>query len=264
MPKWDSAAYTQNPEIRSSQSPTGNVVATAAIECWKGTVEELVLVAETLFEVVGSEGIVIQRIWICWSDGTHEQAKDLIILAERLSSRPASALLSARIEVLSKSLKISGVLVARYKISALSVEINGKSRASVLGATQLIFHKMMIGYVDRMGGWRAPVWMLTAFVPMLLLGTSINEEKTGTLGGFLLVVAIAVGSLTTFKVTYPALLVSKPLELLKELPERHGHIFLKWAVEKYSNPTIKWIVGLMGVMLVGIISNKLSDLIRWP
>ncbi|MEV4248744.1 hypothetical protein AB0J63_35680 [Streptosporangium canum] len=175
-----------------------------------------------------------------------------------------NGIFSLRLEVASKGCNISGTLLARQKIDGMRVYMNGRDQAKVLGVTQLVFQKMMIGYVDRMGGWRAPIWMGIAILPMLLVSTFINNNVANSLARSLLVGATALSALVIFWLSYKVLLRLEAFVLMRTLPPRRGNAMIAWIVTKYRIPAIKWIAGLIGIVLVSIISNKISDLIPWP
>ena len=53
--------------------------------------------------------------------------------------------------------------------------MNGTDPAVSLGAVELTFRRTMIGYVDRLGGYRMVLWMLVGLAPLFLVSFIIGQ-----------------------------------------------------------------------------------------
>ncbi|WP_459804192.1 hypothetical protein [Herbidospora sp. RD11066] len=242
----------------------GSFLAAAGIECWKGTLDELMVAIRSLPQAIGVEQISIVRAWISWTSGQQEVISNIDSLNQRLEGATLEEIFSLRVEVASSPQGISGLVVARQRIPGLLVNVNGNDQAKVLGVTQLVFQEMMIGYVDRMGGWRAPIWILLSLAPMMLVSFFIQENAENNVSRSFLVIASAASAIMILGLGYRMLQHSIAFTLVQVLPRKRGSALLEWAIKKYRIPAIKWLAGLVGVILVGIATNKIADWIPWP
>ncbi|WP_433540717.1 hypothetical protein ACQP10_01175 [Streptosporangium sandarakinum] len=222
------------------------------------------MITRTLTECISGEGVSVARLWISWNDGRRESFKDINLLFERLSNSAVQHIFSIRVEVTSKKGAISGVLVARREMPGMTLAITGKDNARVLGVNELVFREMMVGYVDRLGRLRAPFLMLMSIAPMFLLSVFTRDADKGSWASIVIFAATAVCSLSIFVLGYRFIIVSNPLVLSHELPPRNDRLLISWISETYRKPAIKAIAGVLGVILVGIVTNKISDFINWP
>lgn len=259
-PKWLRAAYTLPPTLLRSDG-SHLATATAAIECWRGSVEELASPIDVLLNSGPDQASL--ECQITWADGSQEQAYALASLSQVLVSKDLEDALVVRAEVSSHRESMTSVLVARKKLPGLTLTVTGPDSAKVLGVAELAFHRMMIGYVDRMGGYRGLAWMLVALAPILLASLVVEEGPNAPIRLGLLLLAAASG-LATFHYSYPRLLVSEPLKLMDSTPLRRRE---RWKVailavyrHRYSRP----VLGAFGALALGVIGNKLSDVIPFP
>jgi hypothetical protein len=94
-PRWNRAAYTQSPTVRAA---TGSAVAaTAAVECWRGTVDELFSPVTELLQAAGSSPT--QHAFITLSNGVQIRRRSAAALAAALRKASPEDLLSIRFEV---------------------------------------------------------------------------------------------------------------------------------------------------------------------
>ena len=196
------------------------VTASAAVESWCGTVDEL---CEPIRALIGSNvspSEMSLMVGITWSDGSHQQESTLDHLKRALQARSLDDPLTIRIETQSGPGGVSGTLVARHRFPGVSIGVTGDDEAKVLGAAELAFQRLMIGYVDRMGSWRGLAWSLTALAPLLLVIISLaGREVPASIRLAILAIALS-GSFASFKFSYPSLLVSAPMVLLDHVPDR--------------------------------------------
>ncbi len=159
----------------------------------------------------------------------------------------------------------SGFLVARKRIPGLIASVKGGTQSLRLGAAELTFRKMMIGYVDRMGGLRGLSWMLISLAPLLVMSVIIAPGDVNFVVRLLVLGVVALGSIGTFSYVYPYLKYSQPLKLCVQLQKTS---LFKGAYVRgaswLNRPYIKPIIGALGAIALGIIGNKLSDAIPFP
>ena len=124
----------------------------------------------------------------------------------------------------------------------------------------------MRGYVDRYGGvWRPAAAIAVTLIPVALavgLVPRIADEWPAWATAVFVVAALAV-SFVVMVNSRQWTLVRTPLDLVPDdAPERtdmraRAGAFLR-------RPRVAAIVAVAGVVVVGIVTNKLSDLIPWP
>lgn len=257
-PKWTRAVHTQ-PPILCTTDDGQLVVGSANIQCWRGTVNELHIATAELVQSISSTH-TNQNVEITWADGSQQVGPNDDWLCKELKARPASDLLSARLSVNSEDEKTKGNLVIRAKIPALEVEVTGSDRAKILGATEMAFQQMMIGYVDRIGGWRLPAWMLTALMPTIIV-IAIAGHISSMLVKIPLFALILIASIVTMGLSYEALLVRRPLKIeSKPIPLR-GQTTLNGVKAIYRHPITHRIAAIIGALIIGIAGSKLANLI---
>ena len=240
-------------------------MASAVIECWRGTVEELLDPVGALAQTVTGSRSTLTEALISWVDGSQSRATDNDALRALIASRPLEDVLAIRAEVRSEGEpRRRGVLVARKAIPGIHVSVEAHDGASALGAAEMVFQRMMIGYVDRMGGYRGLVWMLIALAPVFLTSLVFgNSQMNLTVKVLVLVVAIA-GGFGAFAASYPALLVSVPLSLVAEMPPRFTERWWATVITLYRHRYTRSALATIAALTLGIIGNKIADLIPFP
>jgi hypothetical protein len=155
------------------------------------------------------------------------------------------------------------VLVARNKIPGITVEVTGVDRAKVMGATEIAFQRMMIGYVDRLMGWRVLVTMLAGVAPMLLVTLTISSPKNEIIRIAIILVA-GLGSLAAFGFVYDAILYAKPFVILTDLPQSTWQNVWRQVAVIYRHRVTRQIFALLVALAVGILGSKLANYITFP
>jgi hypothetical protein len=261
-PRWLRGAYTTPPGL--VRMDADKVVGRGAIECWRGTVAELCHAAEVLVDAVASDGTARLAVSVTWASGTQDRPRTLQGLRTALGKGDLSDLMVARLDVSSADKETSGTLLARRMLPGLIVMVSSKDQSRTLGATELVFQRMMVGYVDRMGGWRGPVWMALATAPLLLTVLAITPGEGYAAAWTLLTLLAAVSGITIFQLSYRALLVSTPLVVLEQLPETRRRRSLLLLLSLYHHRHTRRVLGGIAVLLVGVAGNKLAELIPFP
>lgn len=161
---------------------------------------------------------------------------------------------------------VEGTLLARAKLPGLMLEVTGTNRAQVLGITELVFQQMMIGYVDRIGGWRLPTWMLTAYLPTILMITAANFVHVSShplLAVPFVILAIAV-LILTLSLSYEALIVRKPLKIESVPIAQRRKRAASWIRATYRHPITRRVLAIVGGLIIGILGSALANVIPWP
>ena len=128
-----------------------------------------------------------------------------------------------------------------------------------MAVTQQAFSRAMIGYVDRFGTWRAPLWaVLTIGLP----GTAMLLLPEPTDGRFQIagVVALVVWLAVSLFVIWPRLLAGRPFVLVASV-ERRGTLDVARDLLGRSKLRVRtWVLGTVaGLFLSGLIVNGLYD-----
>ncbi|RGC70301.1 hypothetical protein C5N14_07745 [Micromonospora sp. MW-13] len=261
-PKWTRGAYASAPALDRVQN-TGVIGASAYVECWSGTVDELCSVLEQLSRnPMGSEDEAALAC-VSWTDGTSSAANELDSLRELLAPERLAEVLAVRISVRTDS-GTKATLVARQKLPGLVLRVEGNESAAVLGASELAFRRMMVGYVDRMGGLRALFWMLSGIAPMILVSWAVQQSDASVPARLGLLTVAILSGFSLFAFSGPRLQVNQALVLLVRVPDNRMQQWRVLAKSVYANKRTKAIAGVAGALILGVIGNKLSDLIPFP
>ena len=209
----------QPPQLHPAD-PGARGELTASVESWAGTKDELLSIATTLFESSllrdGSvRGRLVQADGTCWDAVT---ASDLTALVERVHPATLSIF---RVSIDVDDGASGAVLLASQQDPGVALRVWGQDPASVAGVGHLAFRRMMAGYVDRLRGWRAVAWMLSALAPLLLIGIAfpVDAEATASVRRWLVLSAGLGSSVAVFLFMYRQLLVPAGFEILDRLPD---------------------------------------------
>jgi hypothetical protein len=228
-------------------------------------VEELCNAAKVLVEAVTGDGSApVRRASISWADGFLHSAQDVDGLRDALAKGSLDEVLAVRLEVESADGEVSAVLMAREKLPGVTVEVAGADSSRVLGTAELVFQQIMIGYVDRMGGLRAPAWMLLALAPLLLLGIGLAPGRANIAARLLLILIAAIGSAAAFVLSYPRLLISQPIELLTRLPDHRSQQVRKGVLVFFRHPYTRRGLAVLGALIIGAAGSKLAQFLPFP
>ncbi len=237
--------------------------ATAQVECWSGTVNELCSVVESLSDILAAIDDDGALASVSWVDGTNSRVSQLDELRGLLTPERFGDILAVRISARTHT-AVKVTLVARPKIPGLVLEIEGPDPATVLGAAEIAFQRMMVGYIDRMGGLRGLVWMLFALAPTILVSWAVAESSTSNIVRAGLFLVAGLSGVSIFVLSGPRLLVSQSFALLESVPKNRVEKWRMVAKSLYARKQTKAALGVAGALLLGVIGNKLSDLIPFP
>jgi len=203
-----SGAYACTPRItRSGDGFEGH----AHIECWRGTPEELLVILSALVTVPESPDVVVE---IEWMDGTRSRAKGLTAVGEQLDGVPKTRSINARLSCTGQCDETW--VRTQQAIPGLSIKVRGTDHDVVVAATRSAFARAMIGYVDRLGTWRAPALMvLTIGVPatcMLLL-----PKPDGWWSQVAVIVTLLAWLIISLLVIWPYFLAARPFVLVESV-----------------------------------------------
>jgi len=188
-PRWTRGAYSQPPHL-VDEGP-GRTTAAASIESWRGTPEELLAVVRSLEGAApGAQAIAAS---LTWSDGRSERATSLDDVTELVLGLRDDRAAILRVEVDGDGAR-GAVLVASRFEPGLAVEILDSDAGRALGNAELAFRRMMVGYVDRMGGVRGLAWMLAAIAPLMLVGIALAP---GSASGWARALVLLLGVLSS-------------------------------------------------------------------
>lgn len=264
QPKWTRGAYATSPRLRDVKG-ANTVEAHANVESWRGTPEELLNCLQSLLSVGDGEGQ--QQITLTWCDGRQSYFDKVptAVSALEADGMPLDDLILLRAEGQLDDKSLKWTFVAKNQPSpGVFLNLEGSATALVRGAAEQAFQDMMIGYVDRLGTWRAPVWLLTSLAPVLLASFAVSATGASSIvrlatfaAAILSATAVALVTSTQFQVT-PGLTLVRTSELRGTRRNRdlwQNLIARRWVRAIGAS---LWALGL------GVLGNKLAGLLNWP
>lgn len=276
-PKWSSGAYSVVPRLletgrdnSTSHLPRAlardpiRLVAYAAVESWAGTREELLSVVVVLVNQAPPGEALRMSAFIGTQNGRSSTAKTLDELTNLIARTESADLLVLRVDLQSPDEMYGATVVATPRTPGLRIQVWGPEQSRSLGAAQLAFRRMMAGYVDRLGGWRAPTWMVSALAPLLLFGIGVSPGAANPWARAAVIIASLVSSVAVFLFSYRRLLVPGGFEILEQVPANRANRLKRAFSDPRAHRWIRRLVPLAAALAVGVIGNKLSDLIPWP
>jgi hypothetical protein len=201
---------------------------------------------------------------LTWTDGTHHSFESLHDVQEKLENANHQQVLALRVDCASHDGAMEGALVAQPLIPGVQLYVTGNDKSRVLGLSELVFQRMMIGYVDRMGGWRGLAWMLSAIAPVLLVSIAVSPGQASAGARVAVSAAALVGSLATFLVIGPYFQVSRGLDIVTYIPDSALRRMSALLPRFYRHRRTRTVLTVLGALAVGIAGNKLADLLPWP
>ena len=146
------------------------------------------------------------------------------------------------------------------------VTAQGPSRIEVSGLATLLYRSVLPGYIDRYGNplrWLAAV-AITALPGIATYALVVSRWEAWPNALVLLIAAAGLAiTVWTLGKGWEWTLYRTPLEFVPdEVPPPANRVGQAKAV--LARPWVARIVGVTGVLILGIVANKLSDLIHWP
>lgn len=257
-PRWTRVAYSEAPSAH--ESPPGTFVSTAAVECWKGTLSELLTVV-----IVLSDGVPGRfRAAITWVDGSHALAASLDGLRANLANRVSTDILAMRIDFSTRDETTKAFFVARNRIPGLSIRVESSDYARSLGLVEMAYRQSLIGYVDRLGGFRAPLVGLLTTGPLITFSLAANSDIASPTFRTFAVIFIGALALIAYPLIYRMTLATQALALIEALPPKRLAAWRARLARVYRLRYVKVTIGATGALTLGIIGNKIADLIPFP
>lgn len=276
-PKWSRGAYSVAPclldvgteDTTDHPVPTParasvRSVAYAAIESWAGTREELLSVVSTLANEGPPEDALRLTASLSGQDGRSSTAETLDELARLLVRAKSADMLVLRVDLLSPDKTYGALVVATPETPGLWIQVWGPEQSRSLGAAQLTFHRMMVGYVDRLGGWRGPAWMVSALAPLLLLVIGVSPGAANPWARAAVIVTALVSSVAVFLFMGSRLLVPGGFEILEQEPTNRASQLKRAFSGGRTRVWVRRLAPLAGSLVVGVIGSKIASLIPWP
>lgn len=261
-PKWTSGAYSRSPVFEPG---TGiEAQAFANIECWRGNVDELVDPVATLVRAVAGNSNAQIKATITWGDSTQDRVADVAALRERLNTYESPVVLGIRVDTSSPDARLVGQIIIGAVIPGVRVKVQGLDRTEVLAVTEMVYRRMMIGYVDRLGGWRVSVWMAWSLAPILLVSIAISPGEASPVARAVVAVVALGSAFTAGLMSYSRLLIAVPLVLLPlEGTARATRASARLA-QWWHNRWIRIGFVTAWTLAVGVMGNKIAGLLPWP
>lgn len=261
QPRWARGAYALAPRFRAESTP---IVTDANVECWRGTAEELLSPLHGL--AFSGDQTSRQVITLTWADGQQNVLNDIRTALETLQAQDQrlGELLLLRGEGHLNDASLSWILVAKNQpLPGMTLRVQGANAALVRGAAEQAFHSMMIGYVDRMSGWRGLSWLFTVLAPILLASIAVSSTRASATVRLVVLFVAAVSGVVTFLMSAKAFHVKRGIEILSASVEGQTNRAQFWTTF-VQHRLIRATGAVLGALAIGIIGNKLSELMPWP
>jgi hypothetical protein len=261
-PRWPRGAYSRSPVVEVA--PEGGARGHANVESWRGNVHELIDPISVLVELVSRQGNASLIGTITWADGTRDRVTDVSELGARLTQKQPPGFLSIRIDATSESNDFRGRIHLTPVVPGYSVWVQGSDAEDIGEAVGLVYRRMMIGYVDRMGGWRGLAWIASALAPVLLLSLAVSPGDASLLVRLGVGLIAVVSAAATFFASYDRLLVSPGLVVATGPRSVRRLRVPRWLARWSTNRRVRLGLLTAWALLLGVAGNKLSDLLPWP
>lgn len=269
--RYGSGAYGQRRSLRKAGG--GGFSTQADIRAWRGSIQD---VARTAEEAAGaieeSSGTAPhQRVALTFSDGTQQHYASLSDFESAALEAPPHRLTAVRIGPADEAPAgdeppITATVVLRKEFPAVLMSVTGRDRIRVEGLGSLTFQSLMRGYVDDLPTfWRPIVAFSSPLVPFLLVSQTLGDEIEGLSVGLRALVLIPVGVFSIWLLVKSLGWVSWkiPLEFVPDSAISSPSLTER-ARDLRANRWVVRGVTLAGVVTIGVITNKLSDLVPWP
>jgi hypothetical protein len=234
----------------------------AAIECWRGTPDELLSPVSQLHEVLKAHDSPTQiQATVTWLDGSSINRRSLEGVQGAIGSQLPGRLQSLRVEI--KSASTSSVFLVKRQIPGLSFEVRSSTPGQALGLAESVYARMMIGYVDRFGGWRGAAWIAASLTPLVLVSFASSATQVGTTPRLLLAGLGAFSTITLFLLGSRLWILDRPLDVIPgislTLPERLKLSLSRFRQRKYV------VVALLFLLQIvyNVLGSAIADLLPW-
>jgi hypothetical protein len=262
--QYDRGAYSTTPTTQ--EGPDGTYVAEGSIQSWRGSVQDLVRAAEDGVDALREDSEERPSVRASLTDwhGEHRPYETLEAFERDAAQMPDDQINVMRIDIGDQD-GTTVAIVARRTIPGIKVSARGTRRVRVDGVVRLVFSQLMRGYIDRGGGIRPILWLAVATVPMALT-FGIASERDDNWSDWVQVPFVIVGIAITFAGLAWAIgwiAVKTPLEFVPDDAPSREDVHVR-VLGLFRFPWVTRILALLGVVAIGVITNKISDVIPWP
>jgi hypothetical protein len=254
--RWPAGAYSLQPRVtRVDDTYRGK----ANIECWLGTPDELL----SVLEAAGPEDSGPEQVEaaVTWLDGTRSRFRGTAAARAGLTEVEAAEAASIELEVTREDTLLS-LHATVGSVPGLSVEVVGSDQHAVGNVCGEAYRRMMIGYVDRLRGWRSLALMLVAIGPIAFLGL-VSPSPASVLSSLLVFVCAAIWVALSFLLIGPKLLAAKPFKLVAKVDRTAALRRAKDSAQSARSSVRAWLVGtIAGIVTLSVLANLLTDAVR--
>ncbi len=200
---------------------------------------------------------------LTWSDGRSERATSLDEVGEcvlRLRDERAAIL---RVEVDGDETRRAVIVASRFE-PGLSLEIMDSDAGRALGQAELTFRRMMVGYVDRMGGMRGLAWMLAAVAPLMLVSIALAPGSASGWARALVLLLGVFSSVASFVYFHGRMLYPDALVVVDDVPGGTPQKLRRISEGVLRSRTLRRVLGVIGALIIGAAGSKLADYLPFP
>ena len=234
------------------QLPDGGYLATRDIDSWRGALGLLLDAAEA----PGTPASFTAEVTL--ASGEHQAFSSAESLrSSGLESRPDD-LSAVRLVATYNGSPLEAIIGARPEFPGAYTEVRGDDKARSIGAAVLIHERMMDGHRDRLTTFRFLGAAGLAFLPLFVFSAT-HLPKWTLIFAVVAVLPLLSAGFAIFSVKTPVEFVMPP----DPVPSWHERA-RAWIAAALQNRWVKWTLRGVGLVLLGIATNKVSDLIHWP
>jgi hypothetical protein len=249
---------------------SGGYEAIGEVESWRGSIEDLHRVVgaavEALAEILPGKPLTL-KLLCTKTDGTQVSYASLSDFLSHAGGPPFESVSAVRMELDFPQNDLEASVVARRTIPGVVVSVTGANRIEVDGLAQLLFEEAMHGYVDRYPVARWLMALVLSASPVLIAIAIVNSTKDALpLIAEILITATGVaGTLASLVPGYRLSLTSTGVEFVPDLVITMVRRPLKERLRAFfARRRVRAVLGSVTLIALGIVTNKLSDLIPWP
>lgn len=249
-------AYSTRPQLR--QSGEGRWTARGQIEQWKASLGDVYGAAQLALD--GREPALV-TVAVARTSGSVDGFGSLGEFRTALEQIQPETVFTVRVDANLGAVG-NAVILVRRQIPAVLVEVAGPDRAIVLGLAQLVHARLMVGYVDPLGGARGFLSLVVAMLPVVVVLALLDDDLTGWPIWLRIVSGVVLVAASLGALAWGSELARKksPLELTTGPISSRSRAHLVARIGAlYQRRWVNRIVSLVGLLALGVSGSKIAE-----